>query len=111
LNEVGWHAGSSAANAHSIGIEVCMNNKLAQDQAFKRAQALVACLCYDLDIDPSKAVHPHTHWSGKKCPSLLLDGGKLGAKWNSFIKGIADLLETIKDPPKSDQLVAARAAW
>lgn len=75
-----------------------MNNRLSQDQAFDRAQRLVACLCYDLDLVPDTAVVPHMHWSGKKCPSLLLDGGELGEKWNDFIAGAEDYLAAIKDP-------------
>ena len=98
LTEVGWHAGSSAGNAQSIGIEICMNKKLDQDEAFDRAQRLIACLCYDLNLDPSAAVKPHMHWSGKACPQLLLDAGKLGAKWNAFIKGVENYLDLIKDP-------------
>lgn len=98
LNEVGWHAGSSAGNSMSIGIEICMNNRISQDQAFDRAQRLVACLCYDLDLVPDTAVVPHMHWSGKKCPSLLLDDGELGEKWNDFIAGAEDYLAAIKDP-------------
>lgn len=52
LNEVGWHAGSSEGNANSIGIEICMNKGINQDRAFDRAKTLIACLCYDLNIDP-----------------------------------------------------------
>lgn len=98
LNEVGFHAGSSDGNATSIGIEICMNADIDQNRAFERAQKLIACLCYDLGLKPATAVVPHMHWSGKKCPSLLLDGGKLGAKWEQFIKQIDEILGNISDP-------------
>ena len=98
LNEVGWHAGSSLGNSSSIGIEICMNDALNQDMAFDRAQRLVACLCYDLGLDPRMAVKPHMHWSGKLCPTLLLTNGKLGAKWTNFIVGIQAHLDDISDP-------------
>ena len=98
LNEVGWHAGSAEGNANSIGIEICMNEGIDQNQAFDRAQRLVACLCYDLNLEVAVAVQPHMHWSGKLCPSLLLDGGKLGARWKNFLSGVDSYLASIKDP-------------
>ena len=90
LNEVGWHAGKDG-NANSIGIEICMNAGIDQSAAFDRAIKLIACLCFDMGLDPSTDVVPHMTWTGKKCPSLLLDKGKVGAKWQSFIGKIAKL--------------------
>jgi N-acetylmuramoyl-L-alanine amidase len=97
LNEVAWHAGTTEGNANSIGIEICMNADLDQDRAFDRAQRLIACLCYDLRLDVDAAVVPHMHWSGKKCPSLLLDAGEIGRKWNSFANGIKEYVNLIDD--------------
>jgi N-acetylmuramoyl-L-alanine amidase len=97
LNEVGWHAGSATGNATSIGIEICMNKGQDQNQAFDRAQRLIACLCYDLRLDVDDAVVPHMHWSGKKCPSLLLNGGELGEKWSNFTDGIKEYVNMIDD--------------
>ena len=100
LNEVGWHAGSSAGNAASIGIEICMNAGIDQAKAFDRAQRLIACLCYDLHLDPAKSVVPHQHWSGKNCPRLLLDNGRPGARWASFVAGVSACLASIDDGKK-----------
>lgn len=91
LNEAGLHAGSREGNASSIGIEICMHAGIDQDRAFDRAAKLIACLCFDLGLDPASAVKPHLHWSGKACPELLLDQGKVGAKWQEFIARILAL--------------------
>lgn len=99
LNEAGLHAGNKTGNLESVGIEICMNTDGDQGEAFERAQRLIACLCYDLDLDPDKAVKPHMHWSGKKCPQLLLDNGELGVKWSKFIAGINSIIASIDEPP------------
>lgn len=93
LNEVGWHAGSAAGNATSIGIEICMNAGINQERAFDRTQRLIACLCYDLNLDVGSKVVPHKHWSGKNCPRLLL-----GAGWEPFLEGAGHYLAQIGDP-------------
>lgn len=98
LDELGWHAGSAKGNATSIGIEICMNEGIDQAAAFDRAARLIACLCFDLGLDPKEAVVPHKHWSGKLCPSQLLDGGKLGARWRGFNEKIGHYLGSIEDP-------------
>ncbi|MGZ5445411.1 MAG: peptidoglycan recognition protein family protein [Thermoanaerobaculia bacterium] len=85
LYERGLHAG--AGNAKSIGIEICMNSDIDQVAAFRRASELVALLLWDTDgsaLDLGRVV-PHFHWTKKKCPQLLLDSGKIGARWQSFL--------------------------
>lgn len=91
LNEVGFHAGSREGNASSIGIEICMNAGIDQPRAFDRAVKLIACLCFDMGLDPASAVKPHMHWSGKACPALLLDKGKIGKTWQDFVDRIVAL--------------------
>lgn len=89
LDEAGWHAGK-AGNAKSIGIEICMNAGIDQAAAFRRASELVALLLWDTDgatLDLGRVV-PHFHWTKKKCPQLLLNSGKLGAKWQTFLASV-----------------------
>lgn len=95
LNEIGWHAGTREGNAESIGIEICMNKGIDQARAFDRAQRLIACLCHDLNLEPKNAIRAHQHWSGKACPTLLLDDGELGAKWEAFVAGVESYLKAI----------------
>lgn len=70
VNERAIHAGKG--NANSIAIEICMNEGIDQGAANLRAQMLVAVLMHDLKI-PSSNVVPHKHWTGKNCPSLLIE--------------------------------------
>jgi N-acetylmuramoyl-L-alanine amidase len=80
-NEVGWHAGTSAGNSQSVGIEICENSDGDFEQAVKNAQELIAKLMADLNVPLSRVV-THQHWSGKECPHLLL------GRWDSFLAGV-----------------------
>lgn len=82
INEVAFHAKSG--NSKSIGIEICMNAGINQAEANLRAARLVAVLMFDLKISIDNVV-PHQKWTGKQCPSLLLDADKkIGVKWQNF---------------------------
>lgn len=72
LHERGMHAGTALGNAQSIGIEICENVGIDQPAANQRAALLTAALLSRLNLSVSHVV-PHQHWSGKKCPHLLLD--------------------------------------
>jgi N-acetylmuramoyl-L-alanine amidase CwlA len=80
-NEVGWHAGTTAGNTQSVGIEICENSDGNLAQAEKNAQELIAKLMGDLNVPISRVV-THQHWSGKVCPHLLIP------RWSSFLAGI-----------------------
>jgi N-acetylmuramoyl-L-alanine amidase len=93
INEVAYHAKSG--NSKSIGIEICMHSDINQTAAFDRAAKLIAALMYDLKIPIDKIV-THQKWTGKKCPSLLLDAdGTFGVKWQNFKKKIVTELNSI----------------
>ena len=95
IEEKGWHAATEKGNNKSIGIEICMNEGLDQNAANKRAATLVAIMMYDLDI-PLNNVVTHHHWSGKNCPRLLLDNGKPGEKWKTFLEEVNRLYRSIE---------------
>lgn len=82
LNELGYHAVSG--NSKSLALEICMNKGIDQTAANLRAARLIAALLYDRKPKASQIV-PHYHWTGKDCPSLLLNNGKPGAKWQDFL--------------------------
>jgi N-acetylmuramoyl-L-alanine amidase len=94
VKERAIHAGSTAGNSKSIGIEICMNKGIDQAAANLRAARLVAALLYDLKIQSTEVV-PHYHWSKKNCPRLLLNNGKPGTKWDDFIQLIQQELARI----------------
>ena len=78
-----YHAGTSAGNNSSIGIEICMySDKDKQKQAYDNAIALVKILMqyYNFTADQVKR---HKDWSGKHCPAWLIEG-KYGYTWTWF---------------------------
>jgi len=82
INEMGFHARNNG-NLRSLGIEICMNQGIDQEAAFLRAARLIAALRFDLK-KPNDAIVPHHFWTGKNCPSLLLNNGSPGNKWKAF---------------------------
>lgn len=78
--ERGMHAGSGEGNAYSLGVEICMQAGIDQEAANLRAAQLTALLLVEHDI-PVDGVVQHRHWSGKPCPSLLMDE----MKWAAFL--------------------------
>lgn len=98
INERGIHAGSG--NRRSIAIETCMHEGIDQDAANERLANLVAVLMYDLDIQTDRVV-PHKHWTGKKCPVLLL------AEWDAFVARISEIHSSmIAERVDAPQLIA-----
>lgn len=89
-NEQGDHADfTGKGNQISVGIEICVNKDGDQQKAILRAAALTAHLMKNLNLDIEHVV-PHHYWPQpphgyqKLCPSILLDDGKFGKRWNSF---------------------------
>ena len=80
-NEMGYHAGSSAGNQQSIGVEICVNSDGDFEQAVQNAAWLVKKLMNDHNIPISRVV-PHRHWTGKNCPRNLLP------RWQEFIAAV-----------------------
>ena len=90
-----YHAGTSAGNNTSIGIEICMfNDKERQRKAYQNAIELVKVLMAYHKFDISK-VKRHKDWSGKHCPAWLIEG-KFGFTWDWFKS------EIVKKPNISD---------
>lgn len=79
-NEMGWHAGANG-NRQSIGIELCVNSDGDFEQTKRNAQWLIRKLMAELNIPISRVV-THQHWTGKNCPSTLLN------QWEGFKSGI-----------------------
>ena len=93
-NEMGWHAASKKGNSDSIGIEICMHQGIDQNASNERAALLTAILMYDLNLAIERVV-THQYWSGKNCPRLLLDDGKLGHKWQQFLDRVKSIYHSI----------------
>lgn len=80
-NEVAYHAGTSAGNRQSIGIEICVNSDGDFEKAKANAIWLIRYLMEKHSI-PISHVVPHKFWSGKDCPHEILP------YWDSFINQI-----------------------
>lgn len=80
-NEISWNAGcgSCAGNYNAISIELCVNSDGDYDKAWRNVAELVASLMHELDINLDHVV-THNYWSGKWCPTLMLNQGL----WPSF---------------------------
>ncbi len=86
LNEIAYHAGTSAGNSTSIGIEICDSAGLAAE---KSAIELIASLLIEKNWGIEK-VRTHKSWSGKDCPHIILK------HWDQFIKDIDKELQKQK---------------
>ena len=99
-NETGEHADyEGEGNRSSIGIEMCVNRGNNIEATIDRTAQLTAKLMRQYDI-PLDHVVPHMHWrmirysdgrdlGFKKCPRILLDGGRLGPKWDAFLAKVS----------------------
>src|SRR5208283_1477347 len=98
--EIGWHAGTGAGNASSIGVEICMNQGLDPAAAYDRAALLVAWLGRTHGLAIPDSLRQHFDWSGKNCPRVLRarENG-----WNDFRTAAAayyrDLRTDVADEP------------
>ena len=78
-----YHAGTTAGNNSSIGLEICMySDAEKQKQAYLNAIELVKIILknYGWGIDKVKR---HKDFSGKHCPAWLIDN-KYGYNWDWF---------------------------
>ncbi|MCH5285087.1 MAG: N-acetylmuramoyl-L-alanine amidase [Akkermansiaceae bacterium] len=89
LNESGWHAGNTAGNMNSLGIEMCEAENRGQNhfRTWDRTAKLVAVLMKRYNINLRHVV-PHYHWTGKNCPTPLLTNGRPGPKWGWFLSRV-----------------------
>lgn len=80
IDEVAWHAGTSAGNQTSIGIETCINEGVDYNQVMRNTAKLTAELLkhYNLTINDIKQ---HYDWSQKDCPRNMRHYNR----WNEFI--------------------------
>ncbi|MER9490824.1 N-acetylmuramoyl-L-alanine amidase [Mesorhizobium sp. M0320] len=85
VNEMGWHA-HAAANASSIGVEICMHRGMNEAAAYDRAARLCVFLGMQLGIIVPEGLRQHHDWTGKNCP-VVLRGRPNG--WQTFLDRVA----------------------
>lgn len=95
-DEQGQHADyEGPGNRSSIGIEMCENRGNSRGRTLDRTARLIALLMHEHQI-PLRRVVPHQYWrmirysdgrdlGHKNCPHFLLDHGRPGREWRSFL--------------------------
>ena len=104
-NEQGEHADfDGPGNNYSIGVEMCEHKGNSRSMTVERTAKLIAYLMYEKSI-PLRDVVPHYHWERKglpvprkNCPHFLLDDGRPGKKWESFLAKVQKHYEDITVP-------------
>ena len=97
-NEIAWHAGTSAGNASSVGIEICMHAGIVQSDADERAALLAAVLAKRLGLTVPDCIVQHNHWSGKDCPRVLRHSNG----WKSFLDRVVNFSAQLTDVVADD---------
>lgn len=113
-NRNGWHAGDGGngyGNRNTIGWEMCRNYdrsrkttnlhdplKAQFQKTFQNTVKGVAQLCVDEGIVPSfDTIKQHMSWSGKHCPSKILND----KTWNKLVNEIVAEYNRLKGKPAS----------
>lgn len=90
LNEQAWHAGTSAGNNSSIGLEICESGN--RTTTLKNAVAVACKILREKNLKADR-LRNHKDWSGKNCPRILLDETMRKDKaqtWDWFKKAVAN---------------------
>ena len=94
-NETAFHAGDhmedKGGNKNGIGVEMCVNADGDYEKTLQNAQLLAAQLLYEYDLDID-ALKKHQDFSGKICPSKLINADR----WDEFVQKVEKNLEALK---------------
>ena len=74
-----------------IGVEMCVNADGDYEKTLQNAQLLAAQLLYEYDLDID-ALKKHQDFSGKICPSKLINAGR----WDEFVQKVEKNLEALR---------------
>ena len=95
-DETAYHAGDgmeqNGGNMNGIGIEMCVNSDGNYEQTLLNTEKLCARLLIEYDLNPSKALKKHQDFSGKICPSTLINSGR----WDEFCSAVTAKYKELK---------------
>ena len=95
-DETAYHAGDgmekNGGNMNGIGIEMCVNSDGNYEQTLINTEKLCARLLIEYDLSPSKALKKHQDFSGKICPSTLINSGR----WDEFCSAVTAKYKELK---------------
>lgn len=98
VNERALHAGTSAGNMTSIGVEICESGNYTK--ALNNAALLVAAMLRERAWGVDR-LRRHWDWSRKICPRLMYDAGKWTG-WIAFIGMVDKQLKGEQSPPSKE---------
>lgn len=113
-NQAAYHTGRGDDDeaARSVGIEICVNDKLDFDEACRRAALLTAklLLARNLPLVDGQTVRQHGSWWSPQYPGVHrgcpkhLKAGDWGVTWPQFLALVRDAMapEQPQHPPKTD---------
>ena len=94
--EPAYHAGDGltegGGNRNGVGIEMCVNGAGNFEQTLINTEKLCARLLIEYDLKPSKALKKHQDFSGKICPSTLIETGR----WDEFCAAVEQRYKELK---------------
>ena len=94
-DEPAYHAGDrmeeNGGNKNGVGIEMCVNEGGNYEQTLINTQKLCARLLLEYGLTP-KAMRKHQDFSGKVCPSRLIEAGR----WEAFCAAVEKRYQELK---------------
>lgn len=102
LNEVAFHAGTTAGNSTSIGLEICESGNRANTLA--NAVKVTADLLKRYGWGVGR-LRRHYDWSGKICPRIMSANNWAG--WEQFVRQVQKEMNRMGDTPSK----WAQDAW
>lgn len=82
----------NGGNMNGIGIEMCVNSDGNYEQTLINTEKLCSRLLIEYDLNPSKALKKHQDFSGKICPSTLINSGR----WDEFCSAVTAKYKELK---------------
>lgn len=103
--EQGYHAGDGGGqgNLESIGVEICMNEGIDQEKAYKNAALLVGWL--RRQGHGKQGVVQHNYWTGKDCPEIIRH---TPGRWDRFLEQVR-FFEHWGETPEEDPMALTEA--
>lgn len=106
LDEIAWHAGTTAGNMTSIGIEICESGDRAK--TIQNTVELVAQMLFERNWGIDR-LRRHFDWSGKICPRIMSTNNWEG--WHKFKNDVQKKLNEKKVNINMDSNKKAVSSW
>jgi N-acetylmuramoyl-L-alanine amidase len=106
LDEIAWHAGTTAGNMTSIGIEICESGDRAK--TIQNTVELVAQMLFERDWSVDR-LRRHFDWSGKNCPRIM--SANNWEDWEKFKNDVQQKLYDFKNESINMENIQEVSNW